>query len=181
MVMIDQRPAEAEGRLVAGHWEGDLIVGRGHGSAIGTLVERASRYLLLVHLPAGHTAPVMLEALTASMNALPSALKRSLTWDQGVEMGAHHLFTGTTGIPVYFCQRASPWQRGSNENANGLLRQYLPKGTDLSVYGRGDLDAVAARLNARPRKTLGWLTPAERLRQLVPEHAGGLRGTAQPA
>jgi len=167
MVMIDQRSAEAADRTVPGHWEGDLIVGRGHGSAIGTLVERASRFLMLVHLPAGHSAAAMLDALTGVMDRLPPALRRSLTWDQGVEMGAHHLFTQATGIPVYFCQRASPWQRGSNENTNGLLRQYFPKSTDLSVHARDRLDAVAAQLNARPRKTLTWETPAQRLHRLV--------------
>lgn len=169
MVMIDQRPAEVADRSVPGHWEGDLIVGQGHGSAIGTLVERSSRFLVLVHLPVGHTAAAMLTALTDAMDGLPSALKRSLTWDQGVEMGAHHLFTEVTGIPVYFCQRASPWQRGSNENANGLLRQYFPKGSDLSAHSREYLDRVAASLNTRPRKTLGWQTPADLLhRQLAP-------------
>ena len=167
MVMIDQRPTEAADRAVLGHWEGDLLVGQGHSSAIGTLVERSSRCLALVHLPAGHSAAAMLAALTDAMDGLPTELKRSLTWDQGVEMGAHHLFTKATGIPVYFCQSASPWQRGSNENTNGLLRQFFPKGTDLSVHDRGRLDEVARRLNARPRKTLGWQTPAERLaRQL---------------
>ncbi len=144
-----------------------MIVGRGHGSAIGTLVERSSRFLILVHLPAGHTAVAMLDALIRAMGGLPSPLKRSLTWDQGVEMGVHDLFTKTTGIPVYFCQRASPWQRGSNENTNGLLRQYFPKGSDLSVHDRDRLDAVAASLNTRPRKTLGWQSPAERLGQLL--------------
>jgi IS30 family transposase len=166
-VMISERPAEAEDRAVPGHWEGDLIIGKDGKSTIGTLVERATRYVMLLHLPGDHGAESVRNALVTAVQTLPSHLTRSLTWDQASEMGAHGAFTVATGIPLYFCDPASPWQRGSNENTNDLLRQYLPKGTDLSVHSREHLAAVAAELNDRPRKTLGWATPAERLLKLL--------------
>ena len=163
MTMVSQRPAPAADRSQAGHWEGDLITGASNRSAIGTLVDRASRYTILLHLPGRHTAEAVRDALITVMSALPPQLRQSLTWDQGKEMALHAEITATLGMPVYFCDKASPWQRPSNENTNGLLRQYFPKGSDLRAYGPGDLAAVAAELNARPRKTLGWDTPAGRL------------------
>ncbi|MEU7377172.1 IS30 family transposase [Streptomyces albidoflavus] len=167
MAMISDRPAEAADRAVPGHWEGDCIVGAGHRSAIGTLVERTTRFTMLVHLPNGHRAEHFHQALTATISQLPPHLRRSLTWDQGNEMAGHELFSIAANMPVYFCNPGSPWQRGSNENTNGLLRQYFAKGSDLSRYTREHLDAVAAELNSRPRKTLGWETPAERLQSLM--------------
>ncbi len=182
-LLISQRPAEADDRAVPGHWEGDLILGVG-SSAIGTLVERTTRFTLLLHLPrmaghgvgarekngpalAGHGAGAVRDAITRTIATLPEVLRRSLTWDQGAEMAEHPRLRIDTGLQVYFCDPHSPWQRGTNENTNGLLRQYFPKGTDLSVHGAEDLAAVGAALNARPRKTLGWRTPAEVLDEVL--------------
>lgn len=167
LVPISERPAQAEDRAVEGHWEGDLIIGKGNKSAIGTLVERTTRYVMLLHLPHGYDAVKVRDAMIAAVGALPDRLKRSMTWDRGVEMTRHAEFTVATDMPVFFCDPHSPWQRGSNENTNGLLRQYFPKGTDLGVHTAEDLAAVAAQLNARPRKTLGWLTPAQCLDRVL--------------
>ena len=168
MVNISERPAEVADRAVPGHWEGDLILGSvASGSAIGTLVERATLYVLLLHLPDNHTALTVQEAMVAKMSELPEQLLRTLTWDQGIEMTNHARIAAATGLDIYFCDPHSPWQRGTNENTNGLLRQYFPKGTDLSRWGPGYLDNIAAELNNRPRKTLDWRTPAEALDQLL--------------
>ena len=167
MVMIDQRPAAVADRLVAGHWEGDLITGSANRSAIGTLVERTTRYVLLLHLPDGHGGEQVRDALVEAVAPLPAGLRRSLTWDQGVEMSRHDEFSRAAGMSVYFCERASPWQRGSNENTNGLLRQYFPKATDLGVHPAARLASVAAELNSRPRKILGWETPSQQLDRLL--------------
>jgi len=161
MVMISDRPASVADRAIPGHWEGDLIVGKGGLSAIATLVERTSRYVVLVHLPHGRTAEHVRVAITRQLSKLPAELRRTLTWDQGKEMAEHIKFTADTDIKVFFCDPHSPWQRGSNENTNGLLRQYFPKKTDLSVYSRADLTAVARELNSRPRQTLKWMKPCE--------------------
>ena len=182
-IMISQRPAEAADRAVPGHWEGDLILGLG-SSAIGTLVERTTRFTLLLHLPrmtghghearvkngpalAGHGAEAVRDAITRTIITLPEQLRRSLTWDQGAELAQHARLKIDAGVQVYFCDPHSPWQRGTNENTNGLLRQYFPKGTDLSMHGAEEIAAVAVALNSRPRKTLDWKTPAEALDQLL--------------
>ena len=182
-VMISERPASVDDRAVPGHWEGDLILGL-DSSAIGTLVERTTRFTMLLHLPpmpghrqqprdkrgpalAGHGAEAVREAITRAMKSLPKQLKKSLTWDQGAEMAQHVKLSVDTGLEVYFCDPRSPWQRGTNENTNGLLRQYFPKGTDLSAHRATDLQAVALALNTRPRKTLEWRTPAEALNELL--------------
>jgi IS30 family transposase len=182
-ILISERPAEAEDRAVPGHWEGDLNLGL-DSSAIGTLAERTTRFTLL-HLPrmdghgeelrikngpalAGHGAGSVRDAIAETISTLPEQLRRSLTWDQGAEMAQHAQLRIETGLDIYFCDPHSPWQRGTNENTNGLLRQYFPKGTDLTRHSRQDLDAVALALNTRPRKTLGWTTPAEALDHLLP-------------
>ncbi|MDP3781396.1 MAG: IS30 family transposase [Sphingopyxis sp.] len=193
-IMISERPADIEDRAVPGHWEGDLILGLG-SSAIGTLVERTTRFTMLLHLPrmegyrpgetvkngpplAGHGAEAVRKAITGSMDKLPETLRQSLTWDQGAEMAQHARLRVDSGLEIYFCDPQSPWQRGSNENTNGLLRQYFPKGTDLSRHTAGELDAVAHALNTRPRKTLGWKTPAEALDQfLVGQYKAGVATT----
>jgi IS30 family transposase len=167
MVSISDRPAEVADRAVPGHWEGDLILGRGGRSAIGTLVERSTRFVMLLHLPHGRSAEQVRDAMTAAIATLPAALRRSITWDQGSEMHQHARFSVDTGVPVYFCDPHSPWQRGSNENTNGLLRQYFPKGSDLSVHDAAALQAAADSLNGRPRKTLGSMTPSEKLNEVL--------------
>jgi IS30 family transposase len=165
-ISIHQRPAEADDRKVPGHWEGDLVLGK-RPSAVLTLVERTSRSVLLVALPAGWRAEQVRPVLTAGVGRLPRRLCRSLTWDQGKEMAEHARFTADTGIPVYFCDPRSPWQRASNQNANGLLRQCLPKTTDLRRFSQADLDRIAAELNGRPRQILGFKTPLQALTMLL--------------
>ena len=165
-VMISERPAEVADRAIPGHWEGDLLLGR-RPSGIATLVERSTRYCQLVALPDGQGAAAVRDALQASIGSLPEQLRRSLTWDQGKEMLEHVQFTVDSGVQIYFCDPRSPWQRGSNENTNGLLRQYFPKRSDLGAVSQADLDRVAAELNGRPRQTLGWTTPAERMAEVL--------------
>jgi IS30 family transposase len=166
MVMISDRPAEAKDRAVPGHWEGDLIYGR-RMTTIGTLVERSTRYVMLFALPNGHSAEAVRTAMAKKICLLPTELRRSLTWDQGKEMAEHARFTIDTRLQVYFCDPKSPWQRGSNENTNGLLRQYLPKTTDLSTVTQTQLNAIARSLNGRPRQTLGWKSPSEAFNEAV--------------
>jgi IS30 family transposase len=167
MVNIAERPAEVEDRAVPGHWEGDLILGEGGRSAVGTLVERSTRLVLLLHLEQGRSADSVEAAMRKAIATLPAELRQSITWDQGAEMANHASFTIETGIPIYFCDPHAPWQRGSNENTNGLLRQYMPKGTDLSKHTAADLVEIQRSLNGRPRKTLGYLTPSEAYTQVV--------------
>jgi IS30 family transposase len=166
MVMISERPAEVDSRAVPGHWEGDLLMG-GRTSAIATLVERQTRYLQLIALPEGPGAIQVCEALKRSITTLPAQLRRSLTWDQGKEMSEHRRFSVESGVEVYFCDPQSPWQRGSNENTNGLLRQYFPRGESLAGISQERLDEIANKLNGRPRKTLGFQTPAQKLTELI--------------
>jgi len=166
-VMITDRPAEADDRAVPGHWEGDLILGAKNRSAVGTLVERTTRFVMLLHLPDGREAEKVNAAMQSAITSLPEQLQRSITWDQGREMSSHERFTIDTGIQIYFCDPHSPWQRGANENTNGLLRQYMPKGTDLSLHSAEGLALIADSLNRRPRKALGFMTPVEKLTEVL--------------
>ena len=166
MVMISDRPAEIEDRAFPGHWEGDLIIGKGGASAVGTLVECSTLFLLLLHLPNDHGARAVEEAMRAAITTLSDELMRSIVWDQGSEMAKQVEFTVATGVPIYFYDPHSPWQRGSNENTNGLLREYLPKSTDLSKYFADDLLQIQRSLNGRPRKRLGYMMPVEKLTEL---------------
>ena len=172
MTNIRERPEEVEGRLIPGHWEGDLILGAGGASAIGTLVERTSRFVVLVRMPT-RKADVVASAFAGALNAIPAPLRQSLTYDQGKEMAQHERLALSTGMRIFFADPHSPWQRGSNENTNGLLRQYFPKGTSLSGFGQQELDAVADRLNGRPRKTLDFATPSEQFSSLLAKQARG--------
>ena len=178
-IMISARPVEVTNRVVPGHWEGDLITGTQNKTAIGTLVERTTRFVLLLHLPTDHSAEAVRDSMLATISTLPTQLRRSLTWDQGSEMACHAEITVATTMDIYFCDPHSPWQRGSNENTNGLLRQYFPKGTDLSQHSAQHLAEVAAELNSRPRKTLDWTTPAQAFNKLLFDHQqlGGVATT----
>jgi IS30 family transposase len=176
MVNISERPAEAADRAVPGFWEGDLIIGKGNKSQIATLVERATRFVLLVKIPYDRNADRVAALLARKMESLPEFMKNSVTWDQGKEMARHADFTVRSGMPVYFCDPHSPWQRGSNENTNGLLRQYFPKGTDLSLHSQAELDRVAMRLNDRPRKTLDYRKPVEVYDEMLTESCGAMTG-----
>jgi IS30 family transposase len=173
MVMIADRPAEIEDRAVPGHWEGDLITGAGNASAIGTLVERSTGFLMLLHLPERHGAIEVRDQMITAIGRMPALIRKTVTWDQGIEMAKHKEITIATGVDIYFCDPHSPWQRGSNENTNGLLRQYFPKGTDLSGYHPDYLDFVADKLNDRPRKRLDAATPREALNELLSEPPQG--------
>jgi len=181
MTMIDQRPAAAGDRVEVGHWEGDLIMGPVNGSAIGALVERATRTVMLVHLPHGRTAAACRDALVDVFSDLPAGLRCSPTWDQGKELSAHAELAHTVGMPVFSCQPHSPWQRGSNEKMNGLLRDYFPQGTDLAVHTAEQLAAVATELNNRPRKTLNWATPAALIAPHLTGDGAGRPRTVAPA
>jgi len=174
MVNISERPAEADDRAVPGFWEGDLIIGKGNKSQIATLVERSTRFVLLVKIPYDRNADRVAALLARKMESLPEFMKNSVTWDQGKEMARHADFTVRSGMPVYFCDPHSPWQRGSNENTNGLLRQYFPKGTDLSLHSQAELDRVAMELNGRPRKTLDYRKPVEVYDEILSESCGAM-------
>ena len=165
-ISIRERPAEAEDRAVPGHWEGDLLLGSGH-SQIATLVERHTRFVMLIALPKGKVSEHVVDALARQVQTLPVQLRRSLTWDRGLELAEHKRFSVATGVKVYFCDPRSPWQRGSNENTNGLLRQYFPKRSSVARFTQADLDAIAAKLNGRPRQTLEWLTPSQKLAEVL--------------
>lgn len=180
MVPITDRPAEADDRAIPGHWEGDLLIGRDSKSAIGTLVERSTRYVMLLHLPDRHDAEAVRDEMIRAINKMPAQLRKTVTWDQGKEMSRHLEIRMATDVEVYFCDPHSPWQRGTNENTNGLLRQYFPKGTNLRVHSREHLDFVSQELNERPRKTLGFQTPEERLAELLsnPSNPTGVATTA---
>jgi transposase, IS30 family len=176
MVNISDRPPEASDRAIPGNLEGDLIIGKGGKSQIATLVDRKSRFTILVRIPYDRTADRVAALLAEKIETLPEFLRNSITWDQGKEMARHADFTVRTGIPVYFCDPHSPWQRGTNENTNGLLRQYFPKGTDLSLHSQAELDMIAMELNGRPRKTLGWKKPIEVYAEMLEEDRGATTG-----